>query len=205
MQLEKPWNIPHMSALMDRLTIHEPNADTLDNDGDQVIDNPEELLVPGRININTAPAHLLKQILPVPDPTVRASLVDSIDTYRHTVSGIPNIYQLTYATRPLIEYSAPIDNVTLAGVVIDFQNPDMITSDGIANDQEELMLPTQWLSGVASTRSDIFTAYILIRGYPAGDFSRGTVETRQMVVVFDRSNVINAQTLPKILSMSIYE
>lgn len=205
MQNDVPWNIPHMTALMDRLTIHKPDTDGLDNDGDGTVDNPEEALVPGTININTTPAHLMAKILPVTDPTTRQSMVDAIDVYRKTIKGVPSIYQMTYAMRPFIEVSAPQDNATLGGEVIDFHNPDMLTADGILNDQEELMLPTQWLSGVASTRSDIFSAYVLIRGYPAGNFAKGVVESRRMIITFDRSNMIDGETSPKIVGMYVFE
>lgn len=205
MQIASPWNIPHAVALLDRLTIHHPDDDGLDNDGDTVVDNPEELLVPGTVNLNTVPVQLLKKILPVTNSYLRGQMADMIGTYRDTIKGIANPFQLSSLLRQFNEYSAPIDNATLNGIVIDFHNPDMLTNDGIANDREEAMLPTQWFTGVATTRSDIYTAYIQIRGYPAGDFRRGPVESRRMIVVYDRSNIIDESSTPRILAVYTYE
>ncbi|MFG0248710.1 MAG: hypothetical protein ACF8OB_07470 [Phycisphaeraceae bacterium JB051] len=205
MQTIKPWNIPHAAALLDRLTIHAPHDDGIDNDGDTVADNDEEALVPGMININTIPAALMQKILPITDVPTRQIMAENIVTARKTNNGFANIYQLASTLRNFNEVTAPQDNAILGGVVIDFHNPDLLTSDGILNDAEEVMLPTQWLSGVASTRSDIFTAYVLIRGYPAGNFSSGAVEYKQFLVVFDRSNLIDGTSTPKILAIATYE
>ena len=197
------WNIPHAAALMDRYTIHSPNADganVVDNDANR--DNAKELLVPGLVNINTASTHLLNKILPVTDIDLRNNIVQDIVSYRKIIKGITNPYQLSGVIRRMID-SGDNAMVPSNGYVVDFNNPDMLTADGIANDREEEMMPSKWLAGVASTRSDIFTAYIQVRGYPARDFRKGAVESKQLIVVFDRSNIINGENAPKILA--IYE
>jgi hypothetical protein len=45
---------------------------------------------------------------------------------------------------------------------------------------------------MATTRSDTYVAYILIHGYPAGDFSSNNgepVESTRLMAIFDRSDV----------------
>ena len=52
------------------------------------------------------------------------------------------------------------------GTVVDFlSNPSDTTADGIIDDCEEQTMPMRWLSQVGAVRSDIYTAYILVRGY----------------------------------------
>jgi hypothetical protein len=52
---------PNFQQLFKYLTVFDPNADGIDNDGDGTADNGE-LKVPGRININTAPWFVLAQL-----------------------------------------------------------------------------------------------------------------------------------------------
>ncbi len=46
-----------------------------------------------------------------------------------------------------------------------------------------------YLNQVASTRSDIYTAYVLVRAYPVNDFSVAPVDEYRLLAVFDRSEV----------------
>lgn len=81
------------------------------------------------------------------------------------------------------------DNDQMDGVQVDFINPEGVVGDGVANDREEEAMIARWLMQVCSTRSDIFTAYVLIQGFEAGDFSKGPVEATRFFAVFDRSGV----------------
>ncbi|MDX1681564.1 MAG: hypothetical protein R3336_00455 [Phycisphaeraceae bacterium] len=72
--------------------------------------------------------------------------------------------------------------------------------DLVADDAEEKLMMTRWIQQVASTRSDIFTAYVVIRGYPAADFRLAPVESAQYFVVFDRSGVTSASGNVRILA-----
>ena len=63
------FGVPHAALLMDMFTTVSPEKDRIDNDNDDgnndpyleltSIDNDEELFIPGVMNINTAPMHLL--------------------------------------------------------------------------------------------------------------------------------------------------
>ena len=75
------------------------------------------------------------------------------------------------------------------------------TPDGIQDDREEAVMVPQWLMQVCSTRSDLFTAYVLIQGYPVEDFSRGAVESSRFFAIFDRSRITNGEDQPRILGV----
>jgi len=67
---------------------------------------------------------------------------------------------------------------------------------------EGAMARYQFLSQTFTTRSDIYTAYVEVRGYPAGDFRRGPIETKRFFVVYDRSNVKERSDRPRILAIT---
>lgn len=50
----------------------------------------------------------------------------------------------------------------------------------------------------------MYTAFVRLRGYPAQDFSKGEVESLNFLVVFDRSNIVNPDDMPKILGVYFY-
>ena len=72
------------------------------------------------------------------------------------------------------------------GTVIDFL-PSSGAADGIADDREEEAMIARWLGQVCSTRSDIFTAYVVLEGYVAGQFNEDPVSSARFIAVFDRS------------------
>jgi hypothetical protein len=209
--------IPHALALLDRLTIHSPNTDLLDNDGDGVVDNSEELLVPGTININTAPTHLLEKILPIPSTTSRASIVNAIKAYRDDGSyrktnwrNTPGFANTSELYQALIGGSATVldgggDTWDINGTYVDFENKDQGTPDGIIDDREEKLMFARHLQGVTSARSDVYTAYILIRGYNTEHFEQGVVETKRLIAVIDRSNIADGSSNPKVIAVYEYD
>ena len=217
---------------MQRLTVNDPSTDGLDNDSDGDIDSPtdtDELLVPGTININTAPAHLLKKILPISqtNPTtattqLRDDVVDALIAYRDLTSGrifnwrtapgfasSAEIYQALQQTSTNTKlhsgslYTGDTDNIN--GTLVDFENLDPNNVDFIADDREEELLLAKQLMSMTSARSDIFTAYIYIRGYPTGDFTKGPVESKRLIAVFDRSNIDKSTSQPRILGVYEYQ
>ncbi len=87
--------------LLSRLTTHGPGQDGIDNDGDGRIDDTDEQLVPGRINLNTIPItnplvatgafdDAFRRILPVDDTdaALRQSLALSVLRSRE-LTGLP--------------------------------------------------------------------------------------------------------------------
>ena len=91
-------NVPHSLMLLEQLTTYSPATDGIDSDnadGDDNINtgggtrnNPDEqeLLVPGRINLNTATRETLIRLLPYPDLTTRAAVADAIITRRESLN-----------------------------------------------------------------------------------------------------------------------
>jgi len=90
-------------------------------------------------------------------------------------------------------------------VVMDiYPTPEEVTNQsavafGGLLEEEARMARFQFLSQVLTTRSDIFTAYVYIRGYPAGDFSQPPIEAARFVAIFDRSNVRIAGDMPRLV------
>ncbi len=216
--------LPHALVLMERLVTLSPDEDGLDNDGDGAADEADleqdEIFIAGTININTATAGLLNKILPITDTTLRANVVTHLLAYRDQQAPYDNTNRHVggnYRNSPGMALVSELYNIDSNGgtnilatnnsdddainnTVIDFlDNPDAVTSDGVKDDREEETLLSRQLGNVLSTRSDIFTAYIYLRGYPAGDFRLGAIETKRFFVVYDRSRVVNAQSPAKIL------
>ena len=54
---------------------------------------------------------------------------------------------------------------------------------------EELMARFQFLSQVFTTRSDVFAAYIVIRGYDSTDFEDGPLESLRGIAIFNRARM----------------
>ncbi|MEM9019424.1 MAG: hypothetical protein AAGC44_02575 [Planctomycetota bacterium] len=77
----------------------------------------------------------------------------------------------------------------------------LYAGDGIADDREEEIMISKWLSEVASVRSDVFAAYIIVQGYPAADFSSGPVESARLIAIFTRTNVRGAGDKAQVLDV----
>lgn len=167
-------NMNYAQALLEQFVTRSPLADGWDNDADGLIDtaDDDELFIPGAINLNTATPFLLDQILPISDVDTREDVVDEIVSMR-SASGIPTPSHLL--------------------------NLNASAWGASANERIEKTNIQRLLGSVANTRSDIFTAYVLIRGYPTGDFRKGAVESKQYFVVFDRSKIKTANDRVQIL------
>jgi len=66
------------------------------------------------------------------------------------------------------------------------------TGDGVIDDREEKLLLSKWLMEMGTTRSDMYIAYIVVHGYPAGDFTQNNnqpVESIRLMAILDRSTV----------------
>jgi len=85
--------IPHAGVLMDLFTTLSPRNDGKDNDNDDgnndprlepsSVDNSEELLIPGMINVNTAPLHILTLASPLGESIAQTErLMRMIVSYR---------------------------------------------------------------------------------------------------------------------------
>lgn len=208
--------INHALFLLERLTTMSPFDDNEDNDGDGRIDNDEETFIPGVINLNTVPYDTLVRVLPIPDQILRERVARRIVDYRDrttrdprqpwrdtdpsrkSLGGIAYVTELWEEIVPLLRDDAPYagtDVSTIGGVRVDFTaNPSNSTNDDIRGDREQEILLLNWLLQTCTTRSDRFVAYVLIHGYPVGDFrngGEGPVESMRFFFVFDRSNLVD--------------
>ena len=116
-----------------------------------------------------------------------------------------NLETVDYLGKDVDAGNLPHDNATLNGIEIDFLPIDPGTDaplpDGIANDREEEATIARWLMQVCSTRSDIYTAYVVIQGYPSHDFREGPVSSARFFAVFDRSRITSLDDSVRVLGV----
>ncbi len=167
---------PAFRNLFNYLTVFDPTDDGIDNDGDSLIDvdtlnQTPEWKIPGRININTAPWFVLKQL-----PWMRTDIAREIVDYRDSASveGFRNIAELMDVDE--MAYYAD-DEI---GDLGDF--PDLTENDNAPDDFEERDVIFARISNLVTVRSDVFTAYILVRIGTDGPQKR-------VMAVLDRSDV----------------
>ncbi|MEM1210112.1 MAG: hypothetical protein AAGI54_12675 [Planctomycetota bacterium] len=65
---------------------------------------------------------------------------------------------------------------------------------GAIDGPEERLARFQFLANLFSTRSDVYTAYVVIRGYQSGAYQLGPTEQAHYIAVFDRSGLRDANT-----------
>jgi|GEM_PF-3404555 len=222
----------HGALVLEQFTTLSPANDGVDNDGDGVNDNDAEQVVYGQININTAPLHLLTLAAPLnenidtiedlmrsiiayrDDPAVRANFSEAGAATRPDLKGIASIGELlninnatnlSDAPRRINGYSAPLaSSVDLYPMPEEGITPPTSMPLQATSHPEVQLSRFQFLSQAFNTRSDVYTAFVRLRGYPAQDFSKGEVESLNFLVVFDRSNIVNPDDMPKILGVYFY-
>ena len=212
---------PNYHRLFQYLTVMDPTNDDIDNDGDGVglggeID-PSELKVPGRININTAPWFVVRQL-----PWMQPEIAQAIVAYRDKLNidpndpNVPNGPDYKNNTR---QQETGIDGLReeegfasigeLATVIntSDYDDysmhyyalpsgqpgdlddyPDLTSGDdpnagdGAPDDFEEQDVIFSRISDLVTVRSDVFSAYVLVRIGVDGPQKRA-------MAILDRSNV----------------
>jgi len=216
---------PYYRNIFQYLTVFDPTADSIDNDGDgdgdgTQIDN-DELKIPGRININTAPWYVIKQLPWVTDKIAQAIVAyrDKLQTpvnYKigrydaikskingsfdqqdiRETAGFETIGELNFVIGSDDEYSIAeyaLDGEDLQGF------PDLTTNsiggnDGVTNDFEERDIIFSRISNLVTVRSDVFTAYILVRIGADGPQKR-------VIAILDRSNVYTGDGKVKVVAL----
>ncbi len=191
------------------LTVFDPSNDFIDNDGDGLgIDGNgdgqldvsevdwDELKIPGRININTAPWYVIAQ-LPwvsrrINEPTTN-ELARAIVDHRNTNGAFESIGELNRVGigdpnnyRSMDFYS--LDFIDLDGF------PDLTPDDGVEDDFEERDVIFSRISNLVTVRSDVFTAYILVRIGTDGPQKR-------VIAILDRSDVYSPADKVKIVAL----
>jgi len=166
------------------------------------VDQTPEYKIPGRININSAPWFVIAQL-----PWMTDDIAQAIAAYRDKLEspidykGIFGRADATGATgiredegfASIGELMNVYTNIngdeiydignhatTLDGDLLDY--PDLTPSDGVADDFEERDVIFSRLSNLVTVRSDVFTAYILVRIGIDGPQKR-------MIAILDRSDV----------------
>lgn len=154
--------------------------------------NRENGSLPGRININTAPKYVLAAAIPS-ILTHSSGTVNLIDPDTSTPQIVEEYADLIIKNRPyrnigdLLKISAFKEYAEMDGL-------DMIGDQSIKGDIEERDLILSHLSNIFTTRSDAFTAYILVRLGPSGP-------QRRVMAIFDRSQVWGPEDRPRIVAL----
>lgn len=153
--------------------------------------------VEGLVNVNTAPWPVLAALHLVPGgtPAQQETLARAIVQHRNEHGPFQSLMELnavqgsgadeTFATGwgkvdPTTDYTDAAGDFSPAGA----------GGDGIVGDFEQQFLMITRASNVLSTRSDSFTCYLLLEGWPEPAASSAEpLVRRRAVVIFDRSRV----------------
>ncbi|MCP4614203.1 MAG: hypothetical protein GY845_36425 [Planctomycetes bacterium] len=144
-----------------------------------------ETRIKGRINVNTAPSFVIEQL-----PWMHAAIAQEIVSYRDTTTnGFESTAELMQI--PSMGYYAYDPLYSL----IDLERfPDLTPSDGAVSDFEERDVIFSRISNLVTVRSDVFTAYILIRIGVDGP-------QRRVIAILDRSQVNSTDDRVKIIAL----
>jgi len=151
------------------LTVIDPTTYTLD---------PNQTKIKGRININTAPWFVLAQLPWVSYHTTNYELARSIVNYRDTIHGpFRNIGEL------MTDANSSINSIGYyEGETMPIPTTLLTPTDGVGDKFEERDVIFDRISNLITVRSDVFTAYILVRIGTDGPQKR-------VVAILDRSGV----------------
>lgn len=167
-----------------------PPKDGIDNDGNGIIDEPghSEWKIAGRININTAPWYVIAQL-----PWMRPEIAQQIVTDRDiSLAGFDSIAELTEVINPDPNHSMDVYARDANDDLMGF--PDLTPADDAINDFEERDVIFARISNLVTVRSDVFTAYILVRIGKDGPQKR-------VIAILDRSDVYKPGDKVKIVAL----
>ncbi len=180
---------PMYSRLLNYLTVIDPYEST--NYRHPI----DETRIKGRININTAPWYVLEQL---PWMSINPVIGRAVAALRDNLAwGFKGTCEMTQV--PEMGFYADTTNPLTQGDQTGF--PDLTytqgttaRTDGAVDDMEERDLIFHRISNLITVRSDVFTAYILVRIGPDGP-------QRRVMVIIDRSNVTSPAGKPKIIAL----
>jgi DNA uptake protein ComE-like DNA-binding protein len=149
----------------------------------------QETRIKGRININTAPSFVLAQL-----PWMEVSIAQAIVTYRDGVAGA---FKSTAALMQVPEMGYYAYDPQYASVDLD-RLPDLTPSDGAVSDFEERDVIFSRISDVVTVRSDVFSAYILVRTGTDGPQKRvlAILDRSQVTSPADKVRIVAIQAVP---------
>jgi len=143
--------------------------------------SPNETRIKGRININTAPWFVTAQL-----PWMQSAIAQAIVAYRDTViGGFRSISELVQVTEMGYYAADPADLTAF---------PDLTPGDGAGQDFEERDVIFSRISNLVTVRSDVFTAYILVRIGTDGPQKR-------VIAILDRSNVYSSDSKVRVVAL----
>jgi hypothetical protein len=110
------YNYPHAVLLLEQLTTFNPAMDGEDGDNQsdtESITSPDEdeVFVPGRLNLNTAPYATLERLLPFPELATRQAVANAIITRRESLTqanASPGGYGMGANNIPGIAYTSAL-------------------------------------------------------------------------------------------------
>ena len=143
-----------------------------------------ETRIKGRINVNTAPWFVIAQL-----PWTSPAIAQAIVAYRDTEGGFESTGELMQV--PLMGYYA-YDPLYSSFDLDRF--PDLTPGDGAVSDFEERDVIFSRISNLVTVRSDVFTAYILVRIGVDGP-------QRRVIAILDRSQVSSPSDRVKIVAL----
>jgi hypothetical protein len=143
-----------------------------------------ETRIKGRINVNTAPWFVIAQL-----PWMQSSIARAIVGYRDTAAkGFRSIGELMNVAEMDYYGNQNLQPGNLTGF------PDLTPNDGAADDFEERDVIFARISNLVTVRSDVFTAYILVRIGANGP-------QRRVIAILDRSKVTSPTDKVKIIAI----
>ncbi len=187
---------PNDTEFSVRLNLADPNVQsifkylTVIDPCDHSPINPNETRIKGRININTAPWFVLAQLPWVSYHTPNYDLARSIVNYRDTIHGpFKNIGEL------MTDANSSINSIGYyEGEFVPIPAGLLTPPDGVGDKFEERDVIFDRISNLITVRSDVFTAYILVRIGKDGPQKR-------VIAIFDRSGVTPAGGKVKIVAI----
>jgi len=166
------WRNPAFANILQYLTVIDP---TIFGWG------LNETRIKGRINVNTAPWFVMAQL-----PWMKPPIAQAIVAYRDTAAGgFRSISELMQVAGMDFYSADPADLTTF---------PDLTPGDGAGGDFEERDVIFSRISNLVTVRSDVFTAYILVRIGVDGPQKR-------VITIFDRSPVSSASDKVRIVAL----
>lgn len=157
--------------------------------------NREKGSLPGRININTAPKHVLAAAIPsVLTHSNSTGTINLVDPDPETAQVVEDYAELIIQKRPFAHLGELLTKIPEFEVYAKQEGRDDVGDKAIKGDLEERDLILSHLSNIFTTRSDVFTAYILVRVGREGP-------QRRVIAIFDRSQVWSPTDRPRLAAI----
>ena len=176
---------PAFANIFQYLTVIDPAEHFDPNDYTDYQSYLNETRIKGRINVNTAPWFVIAQL-----PWMQESIAQAIVAYRDTIAGA---FESTGSLMQVPNMGYYANDPNYASMDLN-SYPDLTPNDGAVGDFEERDVIFSRISNIATVRSDVFTAYILVRIGADGPQKR-------VLAILDRSRVTSSGGKVRILAL----